>query len=154
MRPEDVRELMHLRRQRDGVDCYLLVALALRRMGMDCPLVAAAALAAEQPLARELMPEEVIQAGDVFQWIPASDWASDLPAHVAVAIGPGHVMHMAEGDAPVLSPIEVYARARRRTGRVVVVRPLCFDGREMGGITITKAPGTTTGGEGDTPCLA
>lgn len=143
--PRDIQELLAIRGDRDGVDCYGLVAMVLRRMGADWPMTAGAALAAiaesqercrheiaAVPIARELEPAEPLQAGDVVRVDPVE--GLDIPTHLAVAIGRSQLIHLTAGRAPAVVGAAAYGRALQGKGRVRVLRLAAFEGHVLGGI--------------------
>lgn len=138
----DLSEILTLRRDRDGVDCYVLVAMVLRRMGCDWPLTAGAALAAmaepdAAPLVVPLEASDILRPGDLVRVDPETDIG--LPVHLAIMIGPDQVLHMSASGAPVVNTIHAYARLMRAKGRLCVLRPAALSGAIMGGIRVLAA---------------
>lgn len=98
------------------MDCYAIVVEALRVMGFgSLPASPAAMLAMSPKPVREVLEDEPLEVGDVFEIAPKHE----DPSHLAVIVNATHCLH-ARGDGnSALSRIEVVRGAAKASGREI-----------------------------------
>ena len=98
------------------MDCYEIAVEALRVLGFGClPTSPAAMLAMSPKPVREVLDDEPLEVGDVFEIAPKDN----EPSHLAIIIDATHCLH-ARGDAhSSLSRIELVLGAAKAAGRLV-----------------------------------